>query len=164
MYSTSSYPQRSIRIQKSGHGVEDGDASLTPHIHDSPDAVTTVHHLKSIINLSKLLAVCDELIHLQTPLEIIRDETGELGSSFYTTKSTPSPSASGHKLEGCDVVSQLRNFFGKMSKGKEKGNIRRVWISCPAAATPIMMLCPQPLWQASKAALITPTLPVQSKV
>lgn len=29
----------------------------------------------------------------------------------------------------------------------------RVEISCPAAATPMMMLVPHPLWQASKAAL-----------
>lgn len=153
-----SYSQRPICIQKSGHGVEDGDASLTPHIHDSSNAVTTVHDLKSIVNLSQLLAVRDELVHLQTALEVIRDKTGELRSSFYTTERAASPSASGYKLEGCNISQLLQNSQG------EARNARRVWISWPAAATPIMMLCPQPLWQASKAALITPTLPVQSKV
>ena len=43
-------------------------------------------------------------------------------------------------------------------------DLRLVAISWPAAATPMMMLSPQPLWQASRAARMTLTLPVQSKV
>src|SRR3546814_8043552 len=39
----------------------------------------------------------------------------------------------------------------------------RVEISLPASATPMMMLVPQPRWQASSACRITVVLPVQSK-
>jgi hypothetical protein len=39
----------------------------------------------------------------------------------------------------------------------------RVLISCPAPATPMMMLSPQPLWQHSSAWRITCTLPMHSK-
>ena len=40
----------------------------------------------------------------------------------------------------------------------------RVAIYLPASATPMMMLSPQPRWQASSAWRMTLTLPVQSKV
>ena len=40
----------------------------------------------------------------------------------------------------------------------------RVAISLPASATPMMMLSPQPRWQASSAWRMTVVLPVQSKV
>ena len=40
----------------------------------------------------------------------------------------------------------------------------RVAISLPASATPMMMLVPQPRWQASSAVRITSVLPVQSNV
>lgn len=52
----------------------------------------------------------------------------------------------------------------KKKGGERAGNLRRVAISWPAAATPIMMLWPQPLWHASSAARMTAVFPVQSNV
>lgn len=40
----------------------------------------------------------------------------------------------------------------------------RVEISCPAAATPIIIDVPQPLWQASNACRINVTFPTHSNV
>ena len=40
----------------------------------------------------------------------------------------------------------------------------RVWISCPAPATPMITDTPQPRWQHSSACRISSTLPTHSKL
>lgn len=129
------------------------------HVHDATNAVALLHLFEGCVDGRQRLTVGDELIHLELAVQVVVHETGQLSAALNTTKSTSLPHTTGNQLEG--YTTEL--VRGKRDKGRVS-NLRRVEISWPAAATPMMMLSPQPLWQASRAARITPTLPVQSKV
>lgn len=98
-------------------------------------------------------------VHFKFASHIVVDEVWKLGATFNTSKSTTLPHTSGDQLE-CFLC----QYLDDPKKKYVQSHIRRVEISCPAAATPITMDCPHPLWQASRAALMTETTPVQSNV
>lgn len=81
------------------------------------------------------------------------DETRELGSSFDTAESGSSPCPSGNQLESIRRV----GINDRKVEAKERTTYGRVEISFPAAATPITVETPHPLWQASRAARMTST-------
>lgn len=53
-------------------------SSLTTHIHHSTDTVAPMHQLECIVDLSKWLAVRDELVHFKSALEVVRHQPWEL--------------------------------------------------------------------------------------
>jgi hypothetical protein len=120
-----------------------------------------MHIMKRIINPRQLLAMRDKLIHLEFARHVIVDEIGQLRAAFDAAEGAALPYATGDELESCWKGGQYEGIY--FVCGKREG-LRRVEISCPAAATPMMILSPQPLWQASSAERMTCTLPVQSKV
>lgn len=85
----------------------------------------------------------NEFVHFQFPLQVVVDKIGELCASLDASEGAAFPHAAGDELEGCSkgcqpYFQQLEDtFMGKYS--------RLVLISCPAAATPMMILWPQPL-------------------
>lgn len=100
----------------------------------------------------------NELVDLELAGHIVVDQVRQLRATFDAAERAAFPHAAGDELEGwCDV--SLPDFSGKRVQ-----NSRLVLISWPAAATPITMLWPHPLWHASNAARMTPTFPVQSNV
>lgn len=142
-----------------------------PHVHHTPDAIARLHVLERRVDLVQGLPVRDELVDFQLARQVVVDQVRELRAALDAAERAPFPHAAGDELEcwlGGPVVSAGGGSKGGRGGGCAAGghirNLRRVLISWPAAATPMTMLCPQPLWQASSAALITPTLPVQSKV
>lgn len=128
-----------------------------PHIHHTTNTITLLHDFKGLVKILERLTMGDKLVDLELTLHVVINEIWKLAAAFDTTKGTASPNTTGDELECCSCVSLYYQVVGRRG-------LRRVEISCPAAATPMTILCPQPLWQASSAARITLTLPVQSKV
>ncbi len=100
----------------------------------------------------------DELVDLELAGHVVVDQVGQLRAAFDAAERAAFPYAARDELEGWCEVS-----VPGVSEGSGPDS-RLVLISWPAAATPMTMLWPHPLWHASKAALITPTFPVQSNV
>ena len=100
-----------------------------------------MHIMESLIDPSKLLAMGDELIHLQLPVHIIGHKIRELRAAFDAAESATLPSAAGDELERC--IARKSATIQKPNEGNV--DIRRVLISCPAAATPMIILSPHPL-------------------
>lgn len=126
------------------------------HVDDAADAVAGLHVAEGLVDLVEGLAVGDELIDLEVAVHVVSNKAGELGAALDAAKGAALPDTAGDELE---CYGMLVVFFIILSV-----YVRRVEISWPAAATPMMMDSPQPLWQASSAARMTLTLPVQSKV
>ena len=145
------------KFLKSGPRLRGAIQSCLPHVDDAADAVASLHVAKGLVDLVEGLTVGDELVDLELSVHVVVDEVGELGAALDTAKGATLPDTSGDKLECCIKVSQRYETRGK-------SNVRRVEISWPAAATPMTIDSPQPLWQASRAERMTWTLPVQSKV
>jgi hypothetical protein len=131
------------------------------HVDNATNTVTLLHLVKGFVDTVQRLAVSDELVHLELAVQVVIDQTRQLCATLDTTEGTSLPDTTGDELECCYMLD--KNKIQREMKN-EKDNLRRVEISWPAAATPMTMLSPQPLWQASRAARMTPTLPVQSKV
>lgn len=127
------------------------------HVDNATNTVTLLHLVEGAVDSTQRLAVSNELVHLELAVQVVVHQTGQLGAALDATEGTSLPDTTGNQLECCEELAEP-------SKNKRKENLRRVEISWPAAATPMTMLSPQPLWQASRAARMTPTLPVQSKV
>ena len=136
--------------------------SKLAHVDNAANAVARVHVVEGLVDAAEGLAVGDELVDLQLAGHVVVDQVGKLSAALDAAEGAALPHAAGDELECCEEVSicteSSRRFFSL-----EK-DLRRVAISWPAAATPMMMLSPQPLWQASSALRMTCTLPVQSKV
>lgn len=133
---------------------------LLLHGDDAAHTVAGLHVLEGLVDLVQRLAVGNEFVNLEITVEVILDKTWKLRAALHTTKCTSLPYTSSDQLE-C----YSKSVSGWTSSRKHIwGNLRLVEISCPAAATPMIIDSPQPLWHASSAARMTPTLPVQSKV
>ena len=132
------------------------------HVNNAANALARVHVVEGLVDAAERLEVGDELVNLQLAGHVVVDQVGKLSAALDAAEGAALPHAAGDELECCEEVSicteSSRRFFSL-----EK-DLRRVAISWPAAATPMMMLSPQPLWQASSALRMTCTLPVQSKV
>ena len=73
--------------------------SILPHINHASNTITLLHIIKRNVDLSKVLAVGDELIDLEFAFHVVVDEIRELGTSFDTTESTSFPNTACYKLE-----------------------------------------------------------------
>jgi len=73
--------------------------SFVIHANNTSDAVTSVHIFECLVDLIKWLPVCDELIDLESALEVIVDKTRKLGTTLHTAKSATLPATSGDELE-----------------------------------------------------------------
>lgn len=74
--------------------------SLIVHAHDTPDAVTGVHVCECLVDLVEWLSVSDELVDLESALEVVVDKTGELRATLNTAESATLPASAGDELEG----------------------------------------------------------------
>lgn len=74
----------------------------------------------------------------------------QFSAALDTTEGRTTPCAASHKLEPMEYHDTLLNLSTEESKPRE-WTYGLVEISCPAAATPMIVLTPQPLWQASRA-------------
>ncbi len=108
------------------------------HIHHTSDAIPRLHILKRSIDLIQRLPVRDELIHLQLAGHVVVHQVRELRAAFDAAKGTSFPYTPGDELECWEQVSAGQG-------SRESWYLRRVLISWPAAATPMTILCPQPL-------------------
>ena len=70
-----------------------------PHIDNATNAITLFHVVESRGNLSKGLAVGDELIDLQLAVQVVIDQARQLAATFDTTESTTFPNTTSNKLE-----------------------------------------------------------------
>ena len=132
------------------------------HVNDTANALARVHVVEGLVDAAERLAVGDELVNLQLAGHVVVNQVGKLSAALDTTESAALPDAAGDELECCEEVSMCtKSSHALFNLGQ---HLRLVAISWPAAATPMMMLSPQPLWQASSALRMTCTLPVQSKV
>ena len=132
-----------------------------PHVHHAPDTIPLLHDVERLVDLAQRLSMRDELVHLERTGHVVAHEVGQLRATLDPTKRTALPHSTRHQLEGWTTI---RQYFGTEKRASGRLNARRVAISRPAAATPMMTLWPHPLWHASNAARMTPTFPVQSKV
>lgn len=130
------------------------------HVDDATNAVTSLHIGECFVDLVERLPVSDELINLELAGHVIVDKVGQLTAALDATKGATLPYTTSDKLECCDHM--LADVL--LLVHTPVIDLRLVLISWPAAATPMTMLSPQPLWQASRALLMTCTLPVQSNV
>ncbi len=108
------------------------------HIHHTSDAIPRLHILKRSIDLIQRLPVRDELIHLQLAGHVVVHQVRELRAAFDATKGTSFPYTPSDELECWEQVRAGQ-------EPREAWYLRRVLISWPAAATPMTILCPQPL-------------------
>lgn len=137
---------------------------LLCHGDNTAYTVTSLHILEGLVDLVQRLTVGDEFVNLEVTVKVVLDETGQLAAALDTAKGTALPHAASYKLE-CYFGNGGQYRGSSCDKNREHWvNLRLVAISCPAAATPMMIDSPQPLWHASSAARITPVLPVQSNV
>ena len=99
-----------------------------------------------------------------SPLPAVRSEP--IATYAAQRPSSPPPSKTLHHVPVDDS-----RHFGAPFCAPERGAAphppgdeleRRVAIYCPAPATPMMMLSPQPLWQHSSAVRITSMFPMHS--
>ena len=107
-------------------------------------------------------------VNLQFARHVVVNEVGQLRSALDAAECAALPLATSDQLEGCMQAKQTQLSSAQLPRTRTHTGTQRhsrlVEISWPAAATPMMMDWPQPLWQASRAARMTPTFPVQSKV
>ena len=79
--------------------------------------------------------MCDELVYLEFASHVIVHEIWELRAAFDPAESAAFPDTAGNELECYILV--LADWIPTQS---ECHCLRRVLISCPAAATPMTML------------------------
>ena len=74
---------------------------LLPHVHHRPDAVALLHDVESLVDASEILAVRDELVHLQLAVEVVAHESGQLRATLDATERAALPHTAGDELECC---------------------------------------------------------------
>lgn len=116
-----------------------------------------MHVVKALVDVLKGLVVSHKFVNPQLAIQVVLHDTRKLGSTLDTSKGGSLPRSSSDQLEAIPSVS----FSDRCNVMSTHG---RVEISAPAGATPMMLHTPQPLWQHSRAARMTPTFPVASKV
>ena len=129
-----------------------------------------MHVMKASVDLSKCPVMSNVLVDLDFTLEIIWnrglvhsstanslvqtfDETRNFSAALDSSECCASPCSSSDQLEAVKASVKFILLFEVWSKRM----YGRVEISWPAAATPMTVETPHPLWQASRAALITCT-------
>lgn len=114
---------------------------------DAADAVTLLHLVECAVDVCDKLPVRDEFVHLQFASYVVVHQRRKLRAALDAAKGASFPHAASDKLEGWGEVNLLFERKERKMKGKEgkKKNARLVTISCPAAATPMIILVPHPL-------------------
>lgn len=113
-----------------------------PHVYHTSDTVSRFHILKGSVDLGQWLAVGDEFVYLQFASHVIVHQVWQLRATFDAAKGTAFPYTAGYKLKRYEIPCQYQS----MGRARwSRGSLRLVLISWPAAATPMTMLCPQPL-------------------
>ena len=100
-----------------------------------------MHEFKGSVDVFKAHDMGDHRVDLDLAGHIHVDDLGHIGAALGPAKGRAAPVAAGDKLERTGP-----DFLARFS------------------ATPMMMLVPQPRWQASKAVRMTSVLPVASNV
>lgn len=127
-----------------------------------------MHVVEAFVDVDKRAVVSDVLVDLDLALEVVCGETHNLSPKYghEEIESIPStsPGISVRPLTPPKAVPrQVRpvTSWNLIKSVSEKAPMYsyatcgRVEISWPAAATPMTVLIPQPLWQASRAARMT---------
>jgi hypothetical protein len=70
-----------------------------PHIDDATDTVSSLHLLKSRVDIRQWLAVSDEFVNLESTLGVIVNQGWELAAALDSAKGTSFPDATGDELE-----------------------------------------------------------------
>lgn len=70
-----------------------------PRVNNGTDAVSLLHNLKCAVNLTKVFAVCDKLINLESSRQVVADKPGQLCASLDATESATLPDTTSDKLE-----------------------------------------------------------------
>ncbi len=99
--------------------------------------------------------VCSQISHTQSgeyKPQLTFNQARKLSTSLYATESGAAPSTPSHKLE---AIPSTKFLLGSYLRYRTINTHGRVDISWPAAATPMTVLTPQPLWHASSAERIT---------
>src|SRR6218665_3800 len=119
-------------------------------VDDRANRLPIVHQVERLVDLFQRQRVRDEGGQLNAAGHCVIDHAGQFGAAPHPPKPpTPPP----------PPPPPLKPPHGRPVTGWTG----RVRISCPAPATPMITLSPQPLWQHSSAARITSTLPMHSK-
>ena len=99
------HPQRNFLIARPGPLADAAPPCfplpLVPHVHHRPDAVALLHDVEGLVDAREILAVRDELVHLQPALEVIAHETGQLRATLDATEGAALPHTTGNELECC---------------------------------------------------------------
>ncbi len=69
------------------------------HVQHGADAVALLHDLEGVIDLGQRLAVRDELVDLEAPVEIVGHEAGQLGAALNAAERAALPDAARDELE-----------------------------------------------------------------
>ena len=62
-----------------------------PHVHNASDTVAGVHVMEGIVDLVQRLTVGDELVNLELSIQIVLDESGQLGATLDASESATTP-------------------------------------------------------------------------
>lgn len=73
------------------------------HVNDGTDAVSLLHRLEGVVDLTKHLAVSDELVDLERAVLVVGDEAVHLRATLDTTESASPPHTTSDKLECCEM-------------------------------------------------------------
>lgn len=71
------------------------------HVYDGTDAVARLHRFEGSVDLAEGLSVGDELVDLESSLEVVTDQVAHLRAALDATESTALPDTASHKLECC---------------------------------------------------------------
>ncbi len=82
-----------------------GSFSQLPHVDDAPNAVTLLHGVEGLVDLTERLSMRDELVHLELARQIIIHEIRQLRAALDAAKGATLPDPTRHQLECCKKVS-----------------------------------------------------------
>ena len=70
-----------------------------PHINNSTDAVALLHGIESVVDLTQVLSVGDELVDLEVALHVVGDKVVHLRATLDATKGATLPHTTSDELE-----------------------------------------------------------------
>jgi len=69
------------------------------HVHNTTNAVTSLHIAEGLVDLVERLPVRDELVNIELAVHVVLYKIGQLRAAFDTAKSTTLPNAASDELE-----------------------------------------------------------------
>ena len=70
-----------------------------PHVDHTPNTITLLHRIESLVDILQCLAMSDKLIDLQLTSHVVVNQIRKLRASFDATKSAAFPDTASDKLE-----------------------------------------------------------------